>query len=335
MGHATTDRPSTDGSPAPERRITLERIESYVPERSVRIEELGERLGLHRAQLGVFRKFYGLDTLRFDPELPLLDLLRPAARSALAALPEGGRVGYLAYAHTTQAVAPPDVDIAQVVGEDLGLPDAEAFGFSHQACVSSLGAIEVLGELLRAEGEEGAYALMVTGEQAYSPMVQHIPNTSIMADAAASCLITLDGEGDVVRSFAIRTLGEYAQWLELTPEQNTEFGEQYGRRIADVIHEALKDAGLSLDEVDLVIPHNVNKLAWRQTIKELEVEPEKVFLDNVPRFSHTYASDVFVNYTTLRDAGRLVDGAHYLLVSVGLGATFGAMVITHRAGGDA
>ncbi|MYW28970.1 3-oxoacyl-[acyl-carrier-protein] synthase III C-terminal domain-containing protein [Streptomyces sp. SID2119] len=328
MGHATTDRAS-----AGPRRITLERIESYVPERSVRIEELGERLGLHRAQLGVFRKFYGLDTLRFDPELPLLDLLRPAARSALAALPEGGRVGYLAYAHTTQAVAPPGVDIAQVVGEDLGLPEAGAFGFSHQACVSSLGAIEVLGELLRAEGEEGAYALMVTGEQAYSPMVQHIPNTSIMADAAASCLITLDGEGDVVRSFAIRTLGEYAQWLELTPEQNTEFGEQYGRRIADVIHEALKEAGLSLDEVDLVIPHNVNRLAWRQTIKELEVEPEKVFLDNVPRFSHTYASDVFVNYTTLRDAGRLVDGAHYLLVSVGLGATFGAMVITHRAGG--
>ncbi|MEW1615359.1 MULTISPECIES: ketoacyl-ACP synthase III family protein [unclassified Streptomyces] len=333
MGHATTDRPPADRSAATERRITLERIESYLPERSVRIEELGERLGLHRAQLGVFRKFYGLDTLRFDPGLPLIDLLRPAARAALDALPEHGRVDYLAYAHTTQAVAPPDVDIAQVVGEDLGLRDAEAFGFSHQACVSSLGAIEVLGELLRAEGAEGAYALMVTGEQAYSPMVQHIPNTSIMADAAASCLITLDGAGDVVRSFAIRTLGEYAQWLELTPQQNTEFGEQYGRRIADVIHEALKDAGLSLDEVDLVIPHNVNKLAWRQTIKELEVEPEKVFLDNVPRFSHTYASDVFVNYTTLRDAGRLVDGAHYLLVSVGLGATFGAMVITHRAGG--
>ncbi|MEU7070885.1 3-oxoacyl-[acyl-carrier-protein] synthase III C-terminal domain-containing protein [Streptomyces narbonensis] len=324
------------GRPTTDRRITLERIESYLPERSVRIEELGERLGLRRAELGVFRKFYGLDTLRFDPELPLLDLLRPAVRGALAALPEGGRVDYLAYAHTTQAVAPADVDIAQAVGEDLGLTGTgtEAFGLSHQACVSSLGAIEVLGELLRAEGAEGAYALMVTGEQAYSPIVQHVPNTSIMADAAASCLITLDGEGDVVRSFATRTLGEYAQWLELTAEQNTQFGEQYGSRIAEVIHQAVAEAGLTLDDVDLVIPHNVNKLAWRQTIKELGVAPEKVFLDNVPRYSHTFASDVFVNYTTLRDEGRLVDGAHYLLVSVGLGATFGAMVITHRAGGE-
>ncbi|MFF5635641.1 3-oxoacyl-[acyl-carrier-protein] synthase III C-terminal domain-containing protein [Streptomyces sp. NPDC012825] len=318
-----------------DRLITLERIESYLPERSVRIEELGERLGLHRAQLGVFRKFYGLDRLRYDPGLPLLDLLRPAARGALAALPEGGRVDYLAYAHVTQAVAPADVDVARLVGDDLGLADTEAFGLSHQACVSSLGAIEVLGELLRAEGGEGAYALMVTGEQAYSPVVQHVPNTSIMADAAASCLITLDGEGDVVRSFATRTLGEYAQWLELTPEQNTEFGEQYGSRIAEVIHRAVEEAGLTLDDIELVIPHNVNKLAWRQTIKELGVEPEKVFLDNVPRYSHTFASDVFVNYTTLRDEGRLVDGAPYLLVSVGLGATFGAMVITHRAGGGA
>ncbi|MFD5649188.1 MULTISPECIES: 3-oxoacyl-[acyl-carrier-protein] synthase III C-terminal domain-containing protein [unclassified Streptomyces] len=311
---------------------TLERIESYLPERSVRIEELGEHLGLRRAALGVFRKFYGLDTLRFDPDLNLFDLLRPAARGALDALPDGARVSYLVYAHTTQAVAPPDVEVAQVVRADLGLDETEAFALSHQACVSSLGALDVIGELLRADGDENAYALMVTGERAYSPVVQHIPNTAIMADAAAACLVTLDGAGDQVRSFATRTLGEYAEWLELTPEQNTEFGEQYGTRIAEVIDRAVAEAGLTFADVDLIIPHNVNMLAWRQTIKALDVPTEKVFLDNVPRYSHTFASDVFVNYTTLREEGRLTEGAHYVLVSVGLGATFGAMVITHRAG---
>lgn len=311
---------------------TLERIESFLPERSIRIEELGEHLGLRRAELGVFRKFYGLDTLRFDPDLHLFDLVRPAAQRALAALPEGARVSYLVYAHTTQAVAPADVDVAQVVRDELGLADAEAFGLSHQACVSSLGAIDVVGELLRADGEEGAYALMVTGERAYSPIVQHVPNTAIMADAASACLVTVDGAGDRVRSFVTRTLGEYAKWLELTPEQSTQFGEQYGTRIAEVINEAVAQAGLTLEDIELVIPHNVNMLAWRQTIKVLDVPREKVFLDNVPRYSHTYASDVFVNYATLREEDQLIDGAHYVMVSVGLGATFGAMVITHRGG---
>ncbi|WP_188316457.1 3-oxoacyl-[acyl-carrier-protein] synthase III C-terminal domain-containing protein [Solihabitans fulvus] len=312
---------------------TLERIASFLPERSVRIEELGERLGLRRAELGVFRKFYGLNTLRFDPDLDLFDLLRPAAREALAALPAGRRVDYLVFAHTTQAVAPADVDVAQVLREDLGLADTEAFGLSHQACVSSLGAIDVAAELLRAEGTEGAYALMVTGERAFSPVVQLIPNTSIMADASSACLVTLDGDGDVVHAFVTRTLGEYAEWLRLSPEENHEFGELYGSRLAEVILAAVAEAGLTFDDIDLVIPHNVNMLAWRQTIKALDAAPEKFFLDNIGRLSHCFASDVFLNYTTLREAGRLVDGGRYVLVSVGLGATFGAMVITHRGGG--
>lgn len=311
-------------------QVTIERVESYLPEPSLRIEELGAHLGLKRAELGVFRKFYGLDTLRFDPELDLIDLLRPAARKALDSLPAGGRVGYLVYAHTTQAVAPAHVDMAQLIRDDLGLAGTEAFGLSHQACVSSLGGIDVVGELLRAEAPAGTYALMVTGEKAYSPIVQHVPNTAIMADAAAACLVTLDGAGDRVLSFATRTFGRYAAWLELSDERNHEFGQAYAARIAEIIHLAVAEAGLAFDDIDLVVPHNVNMLAWRQAIKELGVEPGRVFLDNVPRYSHTFSADVFVNYTTLREQGRLVPAGRYVLVSVGLGATFGAMVIEHH-----
>ncbi|MEU5693153.1 3-oxoacyl-[acyl-carrier-protein] synthase III C-terminal domain-containing protein [Actinosynnema sp. NPDC020468] len=307
---------------------TLERVESFVPAKVARIEDFGERLGLRRAELGVFRKFYGLDELRYDPDLTLFDLALPAARRALAALPEGGRVDYLVYAHTTQAVTPPDVEAAQVLRAELGL-SGEAFGLSQQACVSSLGAIDVVARLLA--GTDG-YALVVTGERAFSPATQLIPNMAIMADAAGACLVAADGRGDVVRSFTTRTLGEYADWLALTPERSTEFGQLYGPVLAEVVAEALARAGVGLDDVERIIPHNVNGLAWKQTIKALGVPAEKVFLDNVKRYSHTYASDVFVNYTTMRDAGSLVDGGHYVLVSVGLGATFGAMVITHREG---
>lgn len=309
---------------------TLERIESFLPERSVKIDDVAESLGLRRAEVGVFRKIYGLDRLRFDPDTGLFDLVLPAARRALKALPEGRRVAYVIYAHTMQTLTPAHIDAAQVIREDLELHDAEAFALTQQACVSSLGAIDVAGELLRAEAPEGAYALMVTGERAYSPKVQLIPNSAIMADAAAACLVTLGGPGDRVRSFVTRTLGEYAAGLEMTKEEIQGFGRCYGTVLGEVIEEAVAGAGLSFDDIHLVVPHNVNAVSWRQTIKEMGADPAKFFLDNVPRYSHTYASDVFVNYTTLRDQDRLVDGRNYVLVSVGLGATFGAMVISHR-----
>ncbi|MFF1906162.1 3-oxoacyl-[acyl-carrier-protein] synthase III C-terminal domain-containing protein [Kitasatospora sp. NPDC058218] len=312
---------------------TLERIESFLPERSVRIDDLAESLGLRRAEVGVFRKIYGLDRLRFDPGTGLFDLVLPAARRALAALPEGRRVDYVIYAHTMQTLAPPHIDAARVIRAKLGLHDAEAFALTQQACVSSLGAIDLAGELLRAEAPEGAYALMVTGERAYSPKVQLIPNSAVMADAASACLLTVGGPGDEVRSYLTRTLGAYAAGLEMTPQEISGFGHEYATVLGEVIEESVRRAGLTFDEIDMVIPHNVNAVSWRHTIKQMGADPDRFFLDNIPLYSHCFASDVFLNYTTLREQGRLVDGGHYVLVSVGLGATFGAMVITHREGG--
>jgi 3-oxoacyl-[acyl-carrier-protein] synthase-3 len=311
---------------------TLERIESFLPDRCVKIDELAEELGLRRAEIGVFRKIHGLNTLRFDPDMNLFDLVMPPARRALAALPQGRRVDYLVFAHTVQAVTPPGLDPAAVIRDSLGLHDAEAFALSHQACVSSMGAIDVAAELLRADGVTGSYALMVTGERAFSPKVQLIPDTAIMADAAAACLITIGGSGDEIHSYVTRTLGEYSAGLLMTKEQAREFGHIYGRTLAGVIQQAVAAAGLDFGEIELVIPHNVNMVSWRQTIKEMGADPQKFFLANVSRIGHCYSADIFVNYTTLREAGRLVEGGKYVLASVGIGATFGAMVITHRSG---
>ncbi|MEU3626934.1 3-oxoacyl-[acyl-carrier-protein] synthase III C-terminal domain-containing protein [Amycolatopsis coloradensis] len=279
----------------------------------------------------MFRKIYGLDTLRYDPEMSLFDLILPAARRALAAVPEGGRVSHLIYAHTMPTVTPAHIDAAQVVRERLDLRDAEAFALTQQACVSSLGAVDVAARLLRAEGTENGYALVVTGEQAFSPAVQLIPNSAIMADAAAACLVGIDGRGDVVRAFVSSTLGEFAEGLRMTRAEIQSFGQVYAKELAEIIRRAVDEAGLAPDDIDLVLPHNVNAVSWRQAIKELDWPSERFFLDNIARLSHCYSADVFVNYTTVRAAARLVDGRHYLLVSVGLGATFGAMVITHRA----
>ncbi|GGZ46582.1 3-oxoacyl-ACP synthase [Streptomyces inusitatus] len=317
---------------------TLERIESFLPERTVRVDELAESLGLRRAEAGVFRKIYGLDELRFDPGNTLFDLALPPARRALEALPEGARVRYVVYAHTIQTLAPPDLDPARMIRDALGLHDAEAFAVSQQACVSSLGAIDAVAELLRAEAGESngpdgpsrAYALMVTGERAFSPTVQLIPNTAVMADAGAACLLTVGGPGDIVRSYLTRTLGEYAAGLRLTKEETREYGAVYAQALAGVMRGAVAEAGLDFSDIEMIIPHNVNLISWRGVIKEMGLDPGRVFLENVPRYSHCYASDNFVNYVTLRDSGRLVDGADYLFVSVGLGATLGAMVVRHR-----
>ncbi|EHN75368.1 3-oxoacyl-ACP synthase III family protein [Streptomyces coelicoflavus] len=313
---------------------TLEAVESFTPERTVPISGLADRLGLRRTKLRLFERVHGLKEIRFDPELDLFDVVLPAARRITADPPVRERIRYVVYAHTTQAVAPAHIDPAQEIKARLGLADAEAFALSQQNCAGGMAAVDTAAELLRSEGWPGEHALVITGEQAFSPKIQLIPDVAIMGDAGAACLVTLDGGGDRVRSYATRTLGQFSAAMLLDEEKSLEVSKFYAPVLAEVVREAVARAGMTLPDIDLIIPHNVNLQSWRQTIGELGIDRSQVFLDNVERYSHCFASDVFLNYTTLRDAGRLTAGRNYLFATVGLGATFAAMVITHQHTGQ-
>ncbi len=92
---------------------------------------------------------------------------------------------------------------------------------------------------------------------------------------------------------------------------------------------ALDTAGLGLDDVAWVFPHNVNRISWERVARRLGFPLERIFLDNVPVTGHCFCADPFINYRTARDLGRLAPGDRYLLATVGLGATFSAMVLEH------
>lgn len=310
---------------------TLEHIESYVPARRLTIEELAEPLGLSRVKISLFRKVHGLHALRENPSDSVYDLALRAARRVVERVPDPSRIQYLLYAHAINEIAPAGTDVVVGIRNALGLHHAEAFAFGQQNCAGGLGAIDVAVQLL-ANGNHEAQALLVTGEKPHSPMIRTVPNTAIMGEAGAACLIALGGSGDPVLSNVSCTLGQYAQLVGLAPELSALYAKSYAPVLADVIRRAVFEARLTLDDIDLIIPHNVNRLAWRSTAAELGLPLDRVFLDNVPRYSHCFASDPFVNYTTLRDTGRLVQGHHYLMACVGAGATFAALVLTYRGG---
>lgn len=311
--------------------LTLEEIEAFTPGRTIAVEEAAGALGLSRLQAKLFRRIHGLDRIPYEPSLHLIDLVVPAARRVLRSVPDPELVRYVIYAHTSQAVAPALIDVAGVVRRRLGLDHAEAFAVTQQGCASGLAAIDAGGALLRAEGSLGDLALVVTGEKPFSRLSGFIADSSILGEAATCCLVRVNGRGDRIRSYVTRNLGQYCDTVRVAPEPLKEFRVDYPPTLAAVIDEAVRTAGLRLADIDLIIPHNVNRWTWLLTLRELGIDASGIFLDNIPRYSHCFCSDPFLNYVTLRAAGRLRHEAHYVLVSVGLGATFGAMVIQHSA----
>ncbi|TDB78104.1 3-oxoacyl-[acyl-carrier-protein] synthase III C-terminal domain-containing protein [Micromonospora sp. KC723] len=307
--------------------VVLRQVEAFAPERSVTVEEVAAGLGLNRYQTRLFRRIRGLHRMRSDPELGLFDLVRPPADALLATVPDRDQIRYLIFAHTAQDLTPTTLIAADVLRERLGLTGAEAFAVTQHACASGLLAVEVAGELLRADGDPGALALVLTGEQPFTRAVQVLWNTSIIGEASSACLVSLGGEGTRVLSYAARTVGEFFDGYQLAGEALHRFGSTYHTHLIAVIQEALDAAGLELDDLTMVIPHNVNISSWVTICAALGLARDRVFLDNVGEYSHCSCTDPFLNLATLARRGSLVPGGRYLVTAVGLGATYSAMVV--------
>jgi 3-oxoacyl-[acyl-carrier-protein] synthase-3 len=305
----------------------LQHIEAFAPERSVTIEELADPLQLNRYQARLFRRIRGLDRLRSDPDLDLFDLVGAPAEALLARLPRRDNITYLVFAHTVQDLTPTTMAAADVLRERLGLPNAEAFAVTQHNCASGLLALEVAGNLLRADGDPDARALVLTGEQPFTRIVRLLWNMAIIGEAASACLVGLGGAGGRVLSYACRTAGEFSDGYRLAGEMLHRFGSTYHRYLVEAIEEALTAAGVTLDDITMVVPHNVNLSSWVTMCKALGLDRSRLFLDNVGEYSHCSCTDPFLNLATMRQRGLLTEGGRYLVTATGLGATYSAMVI--------
>lgn len=307
----------------------IEAVASYLPEQRVSVEEVAGRVGVTSMQLRLFRRFLGLAEIRLDPDGNLLDLLSAALSRLDGLRGSEHRVRYVLYARTLPVVEPYPVNTLHELCQAFGLGHALSFTVTHHACATALLAVDVAGRLLAGDGDPDALALVVAGEKAFTHDAQYIPGTSVFGEGAAACLLSLEGPRDRVLAYASNIRGEFDGRLDSQPEMAGRFEREYLPSMAEAISAAISQAGLSLEDIGLILPHNVNTLSWQRLCRRIGFPTERVLLDNVQVTGHAFCADTFINYTTAAGRGLLRPGLRYLLAGAGVGATFSAMVVEH------
>lgn len=312
----------------------LEAVSVYQPPVRIPIESLADSLGLTDMQVKLFRRFHGLREISRDPDASLYSLLMKAAAGLDALRGQEHRVRYVLHARAMPVVAPYPVNPLHEVCRALGLDHALAFTVTHQSCASGLLAIDVAGRLLAAEtadGQDGAagpLALILSGEKAFTRAAQVFADTTVFGEGASACLISAFGARDRLLAYASNVRGEFDS---ATGENDARLQREYRPSLAEVMRRALDEAGLTLDDIRVVLPHNVNLVTWQRMCTLLKFPRDRVVLDNIAAGGHIFCADLFVNYKTACERGLLQPGDHYLAAAVGAGggATFSAMVFAH------
>jgi 3-oxoacyl-[acyl-carrier-protein] synthase-3 len=98
------------------------------------------------------------------------------------------------------------------------------------------------------------------------------------------------------------------------------------RSMCEAAEQALKRAGVTSEEIDLLVPHQANNRIIEATAKYAGIPMDKVFV-NVDRYGNMSSASVPVALDEAREQGRVKDGSLVLMVAFGAGFTWAANVV--------
>jgi 3-oxoacyl-[acyl-carrier-protein] synthase-3 len=98
------------------------------------------------------------------------------------------------------------------------------------------------------------------------------------------------------------------------------------RSMCEAAGEALARAGVTGDQIDLLVPHQANLRIIESTARYANIPMDRVFV-NVDRFGNMSSASVPVALDEAREQGRLGPGSLVLMVAFGAGLTWAANVV--------
>ncbi len=98
------------------------------------------------------------------------------------------------------------------------------------------------------------------------------------------------------------------------------------KAMADASAKVVEEAGLTWDDISLVVPHQANYRIVDSAIKRMGIDNDKVFL-NLEKYGNTSASCIPVALTQAVEQGRIKKGDKIVLVGFGGGLTWGAALL--------
>jgi 3-oxoacyl-[acyl-carrier-protein] synthase-3 len=96
--------------------------------------------------------------------------------------------------------------------------------------------------------------------------------------------------------------------------------------MADISAEILKKAGYTVDDVDLVVPHQANQRITDAVASRLGVPEEKVY-SNIAEHGNTSSASIPIALDECIQAGKIKEGDLVLLTAFGGGVTWGGTLI--------
>ena len=308
------------GWKVPDRVVSNDELARYVDTSD---EWIQERTGIRERRIA-------------DKSEALSDLALPASRDALAqAGLEGKDVDLLIVATVTPDMAFPST--AAILADQLGAVDAAAYdlsagctgfmyalaqGYGMLAGGLAKRALVVGGDVLsRILDWEDRSTLVLFGDGAGAVVLEVVPEQGFLgfelgADGAGGANLWLPGSGS-------RLFEDPDKYVKMNGPEVFKFAT---RILVQSAQDLLTKCGISVDEVDVYVPHQANRRIIDHATRKLGVPSDRVVI-NVDRYGNTSSGSIPLALGDAAADGRLQPGKLVLMTGMGAGLTWGSALM--------
>ncbi len=313
----------------------------YVPERVLTNDELAQMVDTSdewiRSRTGIAER-----CIAADDETTASMAIKAAQQALEVASLEPAQLDLIIVATATPDYAFPAT--ACLVQDALGATRAGAFDLSA-GCTGFVYAFNVAANLISAGAHKN---VLVIGAETLSRVIDWNDRGTcvIFSDGAGavilqanetdggvlSTLLGSDGSGAELlcqpaggsrHPASHRTVAEGMHYLKMTGRQVFRFAV---RTMPSATRQVLEQAGLSVSDLDLLIPHQANQRITDASAKSLGL-PSEMIVSNVEWYGNNSAASIPVALCEAVEAGRIQEDDLLVLVGFGAGLTWAAAAL--------
>jgi len=280
------------------------------------------------------RNGLGLERVRVCGSRQPFDLVLEAAANALAEAETPARDLDLVVDYSTlPGEGSHQVSFAHKLSAELGAETSLNISFKAGGCAGLHLAIKTAFAYMSTDpGIETA--LLVTGDTPPKGNRTLLPVT-VQGDAGSAMVLRRQRKGPEILDVRVLTLGHLYDAISLVRTNGhleiavdalrieTAVMPIYYLNLYRLVQEALDSASLKLKDIDHFIYSNISQRDRDGFRRILGLPEDRMAITPMAEYGHTFASDLIINYVTLRREGKIKPGQLLLFASAGIGFTWG------------
>ncbi len=174
--------------------------------------------------------------------------------------------------------------------------------------------------------DRGTCILFGDGAGAFIMQASEVPGgylSSIMrSDGSGGGLLTIPAGGSR-RPATNETVSKNQHFIHMNGREVFRFAT---RVMADATREVAAQAGIGVQDLDVIIPHQANRRIIEAAARGLDLPLDR-FVVNLDRYGNTSSASIPIAACEALDAGRIAPGDRLVMVGFGAGLTWGALAL--------